>query len=51
MVVPTVFGRAGDTLYLHGSVASRSLVSSPQATRVLDILKSMIPPRTGPGVS
>jgi nitroimidazol reductase NimA-like FMN-containing flavoprotein (pyridoxamine 5'-phosphate oxidase superfamily) len=32
MVVPTVYGRAGDTLYLHGSVASRSLVSAPQAT-------------------
>ncbi len=32
MVVPTVFGLAGDTLYLHGSVASRSLVCAPQAT-------------------
>ena len=32
MVVPTVYGLAGDTLYLHGSVASRSLVSTPQAT-------------------
>jgi nitroimidazol reductase NimA-like FMN-containing flavoprotein (pyridoxamine 5'-phosphate oxidase superfamily) len=32
MVVPTVYGRDGDTLYLHGSVASRSLVSAPQAT-------------------
>jgi uncharacterized protein len=37
MVVPTVYGVAGDgsgpeTLYLHGSVASRSLVSAPQAT-------------------
>ena len=31
MVVPTVYGVAGDTLYLHGSVASRSLVSAPQA--------------------
>ena len=34
MVVPTVYGvvvSAGDTLYLHGSVASRSLVASPQA--------------------
>ncbi|WP_405149856.1 pyridoxamine 5'-phosphate oxidase family protein [Sphaerisporangium sp. NBC_01403] len=29
MVVPTVYGADGDTLYLHGSVASRSLVSSP----------------------
>ena len=26
MVVPTVYGLAGDTLYLHGPVASRSLV-------------------------
>src|SRR5579863_4080345 len=25
MVVPTSYGRAGDHLYLHGSVASRSL--------------------------
>jgi uncharacterized protein len=32
MVVPTVYGLAGDTFYLHGSVASRSLVSAPQAT-------------------
>jgi uncharacterized protein len=32
MVVPTVYGLAGDTLYLHGSVASRSLVSASQAT-------------------
>ena len=32
MVVPTVYGLAGDTLYLHGSVASRSLASAPQAT-------------------
>ena len=32
MVVPTVYGLAGDTLYLNGSVASRSLVSAPQAT-------------------
>jgi nitroimidazol reductase NimA-like FMN-containing flavoprotein (pyridoxamine 5'-phosphate oxidase superfamily) len=31
MVVPTVYGLDGDTLYLHGSVASRSLVSAPQA--------------------
>jgi nitroimidazol reductase NimA-like FMN-containing flavoprotein (pyridoxamine 5'-phosphate oxidase superfamily) len=30
MVVPTVYGVSGDTLYLHGSVASRSLVSAPQ---------------------
>ena len=32
MVVPTVYGLAGDTLYLHGSVASRSLVSASRAT-------------------
>jgi nitroimidazol reductase NimA-like FMN-containing flavoprotein (pyridoxamine 5'-phosphate oxidase superfamily) len=32
MVLPTVYGTSGDTLYLHGSVASRSLVSAPQAT-------------------
>lgn len=31
MVVPTVYGLDGDTLYLHGSVASRSLTSAPQA--------------------
>ncbi|MFJ9413195.1 pyridoxamine 5'-phosphate oxidase family protein [Streptomyces sp. NPDC101227] len=32
MVVPTVYGSDGGTLYLHGSVASRSLVASPGAT-------------------
>jgi uncharacterized protein len=32
MVLPTVYGLAGDTLYLHGSVASRSLVTAPGAT-------------------
>ncbi|MDX6311946.1 MAG: uncharacterized protein QOF84_2296 [Streptomyces sp.] len=31
MVVPTVYGSDGETLYLHGSVASRSLVASPEA--------------------
>jgi nitroimidazol reductase NimA-like FMN-containing flavoprotein (pyridoxamine 5'-phosphate oxidase superfamily) len=31
MVVPTVYGLNGDTVYLHGSVASRSLVSAPEA--------------------
>ncbi|MFE3771307.1 pyridoxamine 5'-phosphate oxidase family protein [Streptomyces sp. NPDC059122] len=30
-VVPTVYGSDGTTLYFHGSVASRSLVSSPGA--------------------
>jgi uncharacterized protein len=28
MVVPTVYGRDGDTVYLHGSVASRSLMAA-----------------------
>src|ERR1035438_5917381 len=32
MVIPTVYGVAGDTLFLHGSVASRSLVRAPQTT-------------------
>ena len=32
MVVPTVYGLDGDTLYLHGSVASRSLIASPRST-------------------
>jgi uncharacterized protein len=32
MVVPTVYGLDGDTVYLHGSVASRSLVSAPEAS-------------------
>jgi nitroimidazol reductase NimA-like FMN-containing flavoprotein (pyridoxamine 5'-phosphate oxidase superfamily) len=32
MVVPTSYGLAGDWLYLHGSVASRSLVTAPDAT-------------------
>lgn len=31
MVVPTVYGADGDTLYFHGSVASRSLIASPGA--------------------
>lgn len=29
MVVPTVYGVDGDRIYLHGSVASRSLVQAP----------------------
>ncbi|MFI9257427.1 pyridoxamine 5'-phosphate oxidase family protein [Streptomyces sioyaensis] len=29
MVVPTVYGADGSTLYFHGSVASRSLIASP----------------------
>ncbi|MGW9030879.1 pyridoxamine 5'-phosphate oxidase family protein [Streptomyces sp. NPDC055722] len=32
MVVPTVYGSDGRNLYFHGSVASRSLVASPEAT-------------------
>ncbi|WP_214110511.1 pyridoxamine 5'-phosphate oxidase family protein [Acrocarpospora catenulata] len=32
MVVPTVYGATADTLYLHGSVASRSLVAAPAQT-------------------
>ncbi|MFF9013665.1 pyridoxamine 5'-phosphate oxidase family protein [Streptomyces sp. NPDC014870] len=32
MVVPTVYGTEGDRLYVHGSVASRSLVQAPDAT-------------------
>ncbi|MER6845048.1 pyridoxamine 5'-phosphate oxidase family protein [Streptomyces platensis] len=31
MVVPTVYGSDGSTLYFHGSVASRSLIASPGA--------------------
>ncbi|MFF7180196.1 pyridoxamine 5'-phosphate oxidase family protein [Streptomyces sp. NPDC008121] len=31
MVVPTVYGRDGERLYLHGSVVSRSLVRAPGA--------------------
>ncbi len=32
MVLPTVYGMDGDTLYLHGSVASRSLFTAPRTT-------------------
>ncbi|MFF3644288.1 pyridoxamine 5'-phosphate oxidase family protein [Streptomyces sp. NPDC002564] len=32
MVVPTVYGRDDTQLYLHGSVASRSLAADPQAS-------------------
>jgi uncharacterized protein len=32
MVVPTVYGLAGEVVYLHGSVASRSLVTAPATT-------------------
>jgi nitroimidazol reductase NimA-like FMN-containing flavoprotein (pyridoxamine 5'-phosphate oxidase superfamily) len=37
MVVPTVYGATDDTLYFHGSVASRSLVASPEATVCLTV--------------
>jgi uncharacterized protein len=32
MVLPTVYGVDGDILYLHGSVASRSLFTAPRTT-------------------
>ncbi|MGY4971059.1 pyridoxamine 5'-phosphate oxidase family protein [Streptomyces nigrescens] len=32
LVIPTVYGTDGATLYFHGSVASRSLVASPDAS-------------------
>lgn len=32
MVVPTVYGANGSTLYFHGSVAGRSLIASPGAS-------------------
>ncbi|UYB44360.1 pyridoxamine 5'-phosphate oxidase family protein [Streptomyces sp. Je 1-4] len=32
LVIPTVYGTDGTTLYFHGSVASRSLVASPDAS-------------------
>jgi nitroimidazol reductase NimA-like FMN-containing flavoprotein (pyridoxamine 5'-phosphate oxidase superfamily) len=32
MVLPTAYGVADDVVYLHGSVASRSLVAAPRAT-------------------
>ena len=34
MVVPTSYGRAGNTLYLHGSVASRSLRAAREPVTV-----------------
>jgi len=34
MVVPTSYGRAGDTVYLHGSVASRSLRAAREPVQV-----------------
>ncbi|WP_067567450.1 pyridoxamine 5'-phosphate oxidase family protein [Nocardia acidivorans] len=32
LVIPTVYGSTGTDLYLHGSVASRSLIASPNST-------------------
>lgn len=37
MVVPTVYGTDGQTLYFHGSAASRSLVEAPQSTVCLTV--------------
>ncbi|WP_034592869.1 pyridoxamine 5'-phosphate oxidase family protein [Hamadaea tsunoensis] len=39
MVVPTVYGLdpGGDTVYFHGSVASRSLVQAPETTICLTV--------------
>jgi uncharacterized protein len=37
MVVPTAYGVAGDIIYIHGSVASRSLVQSPEATVCINV--------------
>jgi uncharacterized protein len=37
MVLPTVYGADEDTLYFHGSVASRSLIASPQAAVCLTV--------------
>ncbi|MDX3799352.1 pyridoxamine 5'-phosphate oxidase family protein [Streptomyces sp. AK04-3B] len=37
MVVPTVYGTDGETLYFHGSVASRSLVEATQSTVCLTV--------------
>ncbi|KNB50916.1 pyridoxamine 5'-phosphate oxidase family protein [Streptomyces caatingaensis] len=37
MVVPTVYGATADTLYFHGSVASRSLAASPRAAVCLTV--------------
>ncbi|WP_369227815.1 pyridoxamine 5'-phosphate oxidase family protein [Streptomyces sp. R39] len=37
LVVPTVYGSDGSTLYFHGSVASRSLVAAPAAEVCLTV--------------
>src|SRR5258708_28604203 len=37
MVIPTVYGTDGTTVYFHGSVASRSLIASPCSTVCLTV--------------
>ncbi|MET9955156.1 pyridoxamine 5'-phosphate oxidase family protein [Streptomyces sp. NPDC006339] len=37
MVVPTVYGVEGDRIYVHGSVASRSLVQAPDGVVCLSV--------------
>jgi nitroimidazol reductase NimA-like FMN-containing flavoprotein (pyridoxamine 5'-phosphate oxidase superfamily) len=37
MVLPTVYGVAGEVVYFHGSVASRSLVAAPETTVCLTV--------------
>ncbi|WGW12393.1 pyridoxamine 5'-phosphate oxidase family protein [Saxibacter everestensis] len=37
MVVPTVYGATATTLYIHGSVASRSLVEAPDASACVTV--------------
>ncbi len=37
MVLPTVYGVAGEVVYFHGSVASRSLVTAPETTVCLTV--------------
>ncbi|MFJ3904546.1 pyridoxamine 5'-phosphate oxidase family protein [Streptomyces sp. NPDC090025] len=37
MVVPTVYGVEGELIYLHGSVASRSLVQAPGAVVCVNV--------------
>jgi nitroimidazol reductase NimA-like FMN-containing flavoprotein (pyridoxamine 5'-phosphate oxidase superfamily) len=37
MVIPTVYGATVDTLYFHGSVASRSVVAAPSQTMCVTV--------------
>src|SRR3984957_10645502 len=37
MVIPTVYGTDGSIVYFHGSVASRSLIASPESTVCLTV--------------